>query len=105
MRLGGKEVEIIPNTLAHKLYGKKTVTERFRHRYEINPDYVKKLEDHGFVFSGKAPNQPIMQIGELPKHPFFIGTQFHPEYTSRPLNPSPLFRGFVSACLANKKMD
>ncbi len=100
MRLGGQAVEIKSGTLAHKLYGKEETTERFRHRYEINPDYVETLEKNGFVFSGKSSKEEnIMQIGELPKHKFFIGSQFHPEFTSRPLKPNPLFNGFIQACI------
>jgi CTP synthase len=102
MRLGGQIITIKPNTLAHHLYGKTAVLERFRHRYEINPIYVGVLERHGFVFSGEsAKDEGIMQIGELPleTHRFFIGTQGHPEFTSRPLKPNPLFDGFVKACI------
>ena len=79
--------------------GRGTIRERFRHRYELNPDYRAVLEEHGLVFSGWAPNQPIMQILELPDHPFFVGVQYHPEFTSRPMAPNPLFTGFVEACL------
>lgn len=103
MRLGGQIIKIKPNTLAHKLYGKNAVLERFRHRYEINPKYVSVLEKHGFVFSGESEkDEGIMQIGELPleKHKFFIGTQGHPEFTSRPLKPNPLFYGFIKACIS-----
>jgi len=103
MRLGGQIIKISPNTLAHQLYGTTTVLERFRHRYEINPTYVNVLEQHGFVFSGEsAKDEGIMQIGELPPetHRFFIGTQGHPEFTSRPLKPNPLFDGFLKACIA-----
>lgn len=99
MRLGGKDVEIVPNTLAHKLYGKLLVRERFRHRFECNPNYVEILEKHGMVFSGKAPNSNIMQILELPFHRFFLATQFHAEFTSKPLAPSPIFKGFIKSCL------
>jgi len=99
MRLGGQAVEIKPNTLAHKLYGKDKVIERFRHRYEINPEYVDILIKNGFVFSGKAEKENIMQIGELPNHKFFIGSQFHPEFTSRPLKPNPLFDGFIKSAI------
>jgi len=102
MRLGGQAVRIRRNTLAYKLYRRELVTERFRHRYEINPEYVGTLEEKGFVFSGMTADQRIMQIGELPKHPFFIGSQFHPEFTSRPLRPNPLFSGFVQACKARR---
>ncbi len=99
MRLGAQIVKIKPRTLAYELYGKREVTERFRHRYEINPEYVPILERHGFIFSGTTPDDRIMQIGELPNHPFFIGSQFHPEFTSRPLRPNPLFKGFIKACI------
>ena len=100
MRLGGQIVLIKPNTLAHKLYEKTEVIERFRHRYEINPKYVEVLEKNGFVFSGESKkDEGIMQIGELPNHKFFIGSQFHPEFTSRPLKPNPLYDGFIKACM------
>ena len=109
MRLGGQMIVIKPGTLAHKLYGRDRVVERFRHRYEINPQYVETLEKNGFVFSGQADEkhthgERVMQIGELPqsgrlKHKFFIGTQFHPEFTSRPLKPNPMFDGFIKACV------
>ena len=86
MRLGGRDIKIQPQTLAWDLFGKKdTVRMRFRHRYEVDPRYIEVLQKNGLVFSGKAPDQPIMQILELPKHPFFMGTQAHPCLTSRPL--------------------
>lgn len=100
-RLGGQVVLIKPNTLAHKLYGKEKVIERFRHRYEINPKYISILEQNGFVFSGESEkDQGIMQIGELPNHKFFIGSQYHPEFTSRPLRPNPMFDGFIKAAIS-----
>lgn len=103
MRLGGKDVVLKPGTLAAKLFDDAEVARlRFRHRYEVDPQYIKRLEEHGLVFSGHAPNHPIMQILELPTetHPYFIGTQAHPELTSRPLHPSPLFMGLVRAAVA-----
>ena len=100
MRLGGKDVEVIPGTLASRMFGgAATVRLRFRHRYEVNPDYIERLRAGGMVFSGKAPGQPIMQILELPDHPYFVGTQSHPEFTSRPLRPSPFYLGLVAAAL------
>lgn len=102
MRLGGKDVELKAGTLAARLFDNaKTVRMRFRHRYEVDPQYVKTLEEHGMIFSGKHPTQPIMQVLELPQsvHPYFVGTQAHPELTSRPLRPSPLFMGFVKAAM------
>lgn len=99
MRLGGRVIELKKDTLAAKAYGGLKAFERFRHRFECNPDYIEKFEENGLVFSGRAPNHPIMQIFELPKHKFFLGTQFHPEFTSRPLAPNPLFKAFIEACL------
>jgi len=100
MRLGGRDVEIKSETIAWNLVGQKdTVRMRFRHRYEVDPKYIETLEEHGLVFSGKAPDQPIMQILELPDHPFFMGTQAHPCLTSRPLRPSPMFVGLVAAAM------
>ena len=100
MRLGGRDIELKPETLASKLFGKaEEVRMRFRHRYEADPRYIEQLEKAGMVFSGKAPNQPIMQILELPSHPFFMGTQAHPCLTSRPLKPQPMFAGLVAAAM------
>jgi CTP synthase len=100
MRLGGQDVELKPHTLAWEIFGKaNSVRMRFRHRYEVDPRYIEQLEQAGLVFSGKAPNQPIMQILELPEHPFFVGTQAHPCLTSRPLRPQPMFVGFVAAAM------
>ena len=99
MRLGGREVEIKKGTKAYEFYSHKNyVHERFRHRYEVNPKYIPILEKHGMVFSGKAPEHPIMQILELADHPFFMGCQFHAEFISRPLSPNPLYLEFVRAC-------
>ena len=98
MRLGGREIELKPQTMAWELFGKAdSVRMRFRHRYEVDPRYIEVLEKAGMVFSGKAPNQPIMQIMEIPSHPFFLGTQAHPCLTSRPLKPQPMFVGLVAA--------
>jgi CTP synthase len=106
MRLGGKDVEVKPGTLAARLFDNaRRVRLRFRHRYEVDPKYIPALEQHGMVFSGKHPQQPIMQILELPQdaHPFFLGTQAHPELTSRPLKPSPMFMGFIGAAMEYAK--
>jgi CTP synthase len=104
MRLGGKEVELKANSLVSALYDGATSRRlRFRHRYEVDPKYIQKLESHGLIFSGKAPKQPIMQMLELPTstHPYFVGTQAHPCLTSRPLTPDGLFFGLVNAALAH----
>jgi len=106
MRLGGRDVELKPETMAWELFGKAdSVRMRFRHRYEVDPRYIEKLEEAGMVFSGKAPNQPIMQILELPSHPFFCGTQAHPCLTSRPLRPQPMFVGLVAAAMQKRYPD
>lgn len=97
MRLGGHEVKIIRDTLAYKCYQAERVTERFRHRYEFNNDYKDAIEKQGMIFSGMTPDEEIMQILEIPEHPYFIGTQFHPELTSRPYHPQPLFQAFLQA--------
>jgi len=104
MRLGGKDVEIKPDTIARRLFGNKdTVRMRFRHRLEVDPKYIDKLTEHGLVFSGKAPKEPIMQVMELPDHPYFIGTQAHPCMTSRPLQPQEMFLGLVKAAMVKSR--
>ena len=100
MRLGGRDVLIKPGTVAARLFNNAPETHmRFRHRYEVDPQYIDQLEAAGLVFSGRAPDHPIMQVLELPPsvHPFFIGTQAHPEFLSRPLRPEPMFAGFIKA--------
>lgn len=102
MRLGGQDVLIEPDTLAAKLFdGKTQIRQRFRHRYEVDPAVIDELQAGGLIFSGKHPEHPIMQILELPGgvHPYFIAAQFHPELTSRPLRPQPMFVGLVAAAL------
>jgi CTP synthase len=104
MRLGAYECVLQEGTLAHELYGRDLVSERHRHRYEMNPEYTGRLEGKGMVFSGRMPDRPIMEIMELPRdaHPYFIGGQFHPEFNSRPNAPGPLFVGLVQAALQKK---
>jgi len=99
MRLGGHDVLIKKSSFANKIYGKEIVRERFRHRYEVNPEYIQKIENAGMIFSGiSKEDKRIMQILELPKHKFFFATQFHPEFTSRPLRPNPVFVEFIKSC-------
>jgi len=102
MRLGDKETVIEEETLAHELYGSETVVERHRHRFEVNPEYIEDIEDGGMVFSGRSASGARMEILELPDHPYFVGTQFHPEFTSRPGDVSPLFVGLVGAAAEEK---
>ena len=103
MRLGAYPVRIKENTLAHKIYNKKVIQERFRHRYEVNPNYISELENKGFIFSGTSDDGSVVHIGELSGHPFFIGTQYHPEFLSRFESPSEIFKSFVNASLEHKK--
>ncbi len=121
MRLGGKDVKIAPGTLAAWLFADHspatrrlyehgetfTIRERFRHRYEVDPAYIAQLESAGLIFSGRHPKQPIMQVLELPveTHPYFSGAQFHPELTSRPLRPQPMFLGLVAAAIRHAHPD
>ena len=103
MRLGGREVALKPDTVASKIFGgARSARLRFRHRYEVDPEYIERFEARGLIFSGKAPDHPIMQILELPSHPYFVGTQSHPEMTSWPLRPSPLFVNLVGAALGRE---
>lgn len=102
MRLGAHEVRLQPGTLAERLYGRRRVWERHRHRYEVNPDYVSKLEQGGLVFSGRSLDGRRMEILELPSHYFFVATQFHGEFRSRPMSPSPPYYGLVKAALDKK---
>jgi CTP synthase len=99
MRLGAYPAVLKRGTIAGDAYGKTRISERHRHRYEVNPKFVKRLERGGFVFSGQSPSRRLMEVAELPRsiHPFFVGTQFHPELRSRPLTPHPLFKEFMKA--------
>jgi len=99
MRLGAYPCRIKNNSLAAKVYGKLLTFERHRHRYEFNNRYRKLLEKKGLVFSGVYPKKGLVEIVELKNHPFFVAAQFHPEFKSKPDNPHPLFRGFISAVL------
>ena len=105
MRLGGYPCALKEGTIARDAYGKAEIRERHRHRYEVNPKYVKQIEEAGLVFSGTLPDGSLMEIAELPRevHPFFLGTQFHPELLSRPLHSHPLFLAFIQAAKENKK--
>ncbi|MBI5139747.1 CTP synthase [Candidatus Nomurabacteria bacterium] len=105
MRLGGYKALLKAGTIAREAYGKSEVVERHRHRYEVNPEFIEALEAKGLVFSGRSPDGNLMEIAELPKneHPFFLGTQFHPEFLAHPLEPHPLFTAFIKACMGKRK--
>lgn len=105
MRLGAYPAILKDGTIACAAYGKKDISERHRHRYEVSPEYIEALEKSGLIFSGTSPDGRLMEIAELPRsiHPFFLGTQFHPEFQSSPLRPHPLFLEFLKACAGKIK--
>ena len=105
LRLGSYPCVLDKSSLAYKLYGEETIHERHRHRYEFNNDYRKVLTENGMMLSGISPDGSIVEMVELPDHPFFIGTQAHPELKSRPNRPHPLFRGFVEAAVAKHEAE
>jgi len=102
MRLGAYPCVIKKGSKASKIYGTLDISERHRHRYEVNTKFRPKLEKAGLVFSGQSPDGALMEIIEYPNHPWFVGCQFHPEFKSRPVSPHPLFRDFVRAALHEK---
>ena len=102
MRLGAQKCPVEAGTLARDIYGAE-VNERHRHRYEVNNIYVPQLEAKGYKVSARTPTENLPEIMELPSHPFFIGVQFHPEFTSTPRGGHPLFKAFVEAALARRE--
>lgn len=102
MRLGSFPAKLKTGTMVRKSYGKEMIQERHRHRYEFNDKFRQKLERSGLIISGTSPNGKLVEVIEIAQHPFFVGTQFHPEFTSRPLNPHPLYLSFIEAALKKK---
>jgi CTP synthase len=103
MRLGQYPCELVTGSLAHRIYGTTSISERHRHRYEFNCLYEKTLTDRGLVISGKSPDGKFVEIAELPGHPWYLAVQFHPEFKSKPLKPHPLFASFVEASYAHQR--
>ncbi len=103
MRLGSYECNLLENTLIKKIYKLKKISERHRHRYEVNINFKEKFEKKGLIFSGFSNNNQLPETIELKTHPWFVGVQFHPEFKSRPLNPHPLFASFIKAAKTNHK--
>ena len=97
MRLGTYVADLKPGSLAFDLYGSATINERHRHRFEFNNDYREQFESAGLTISGTSPDGKLVAIVEITDHPFFIASQFHPEFLSKPNQPHPLFAGFVKA--------
>jgi CTP synthase len=102
MRLGAQLAVLEAGTLVRKTYGSDTINERHRHRYEVNNQYVGRLKDRGLRISGLTKAEQLTEMVELPSHPWFVGCQFHPEFTSSPRNGHPLFKAFIEAALAHQ---
>jgi CTP synthase len=104
MRLGAYDAVLKPGSRVSQIYGSNFISERHRHRYEVNIEYRHQLEDHGVVISGLSPDGILPEIIEIPDHPWFIGVQFHPELKSKPLNPHPLFASFIDAAIRKSRL-
>jgi CTP synthase len=104
MRLGAYEANLAPDTKIAHMYGSTRISERHRHRYEVNRAYRERLEDKGLVFSGMSPDAVLPETIEYRDHPWFIGVQFHPELKSRPFDPHPLFKGFIAAAKEQSRL-
>jgi CTP synthase len=104
MRLGAYEARLAPGSRIAEVYGSTTISERHRHRYEVNIDYKERLEDCGLVFAGMSPDGILPETVEYPDHPWFIGVQYHPELKSRPFEPHPLFSSFIGAAVEQSRL-
>jgi CTP synthase len=103
MRLGAYPAELAEGSFAHQAYGRRKISERHRHRYEVNQEFLPRLEAAGMRFTGMSPDRKFVEIVEHADHPWFLACQFHPEYKSRPLDPHPLFREFIAAAYRHKQ--
>ena len=102
MRLGVWPTKLVEGTLAEKVYGRGEIQERHRHRYEFNNEFRERMTQEGLVVSGTSPDGTLVEMIEIRGHPWFLASQFHPEFLSKPNAPHPLFRGFIGACLAHQ---
>ena len=105
MRLGAYPCVLVPGSKAAEAYGVTEISERHRHRWEFNPEYRERFEEKGLVFSGSSPDGRLAEVIELPEHPFFVASQFHPEFKSKPFDPHPLFEAFVRAASKSRKTE
>jgi CTP synthase len=104
MRLGAYQAKLAAGTKVRAVYGTDTISERHRHRYEVNTTYKKQLEDAGVIFCGMSPDGKLPEIIELKDHPWFVGVQFHPELKSKPFDPHPLFTAFIKAAVEKNRL-
>ncbi len=104
MRLGAYDAILLNDSQVHDIYGRSAISERHRHRYEVNINYRDRLESSGLRFSGLSPDGQLPEIVELPGHPWFIGVQFHPELKSKPFEPHPLFTAFIRAAIEQSRL-
>jgi CTP synthase len=104
MRLGAYDAVLKSGTRVAEIYGNANISERHRHRYEVNPNYKDRLEAAGIVFSGMSPDGRLPETVEFPDHPWFVGVQFHPELKSKPYDPHPLFASFVEAAVTQSRL-
>ena len=104
MRMGEQECVLTADSLTHRIYGKKVISERHRHRYEVNENYVSKLEDAGLRIAGRSKKDDLVEVIEVIYHPWFVACQFHPEFTSTPRDGHPLFIDFIRAGLARHNL-
>ena len=104
MRLGAQEARLRPDTRARACYGRDTIWERHRHRYEFNNAYRQQFEAHGLVVAATSPDRQLVEIFELADHPWFVAVQFHPEFKSKPTAAQPLFAGFVAAAIERREL-
>ena len=105
MRLGAWPCRLVPGSMALRVYGTGDIVERHRHRYEVNPSYHEQLRAGGMLLSGVSPDETLVEMIELPEHPYFVACQFHPEFKSRPLHPHPLFAAFVRAAVEYRERE
>ncbi len=103
MRLGAYDCVIKKDSLAHECYQSESISERHRHRFEFNNQYRDEMQNNGFIISGSSPDGNLVEIVEIQDHPFMIGTQAHPEFTSRPTDPHPLFMKFIEKSIERKQ--
>jgi CTP synthase len=104
MRLGAYPARLAGNSVVASIYGTETISERHRHRYEVNAGYREPLEAGGLIFSGMSPDGTLPEIVERPEHSWFVGVQFHPELKSRPFEPHPLFESFIAAAVKQSRL-